>query len=130
MVTVFAWEVVPVVTLPKLRLVGLIPSVNVAATAVPLRLTEVGELGALLTMEILPEAAPADVGAKAAVTVVCWPAFTLSGSENPLTLKGAPEAVICVMVKVAVPVLVMIKVCVVVVPTTSLEPKLTGFGLT
>src|SRR5262249_50751211 len=116
--------------LPKPRLVGLIPSVKVAATAVPLRLTDVGEVGALLTMEMLPEAAPAEVGAKDAVMVVCWPAFTLSGTENPLTLKGAPDALICVMVKVAVPVFVMIKVCVVVVPTTSLVPKLTGFGLT
>src|SRR5215470_8963963 len=106
------------------------PRVNVAATAVPFRLTDVGELGALLTIEMLPEAAPAAVGAKAALMVVCWPALTLSGSEEPLTLKGAPDAVICVMVRVAVPVLVMIRVCEVVVPTTSLVPKLTGFGLT
>src|SRR5215468_11819812 len=102
MVTVCAAEVVPVVTLPKDRLVGLIPKVSAAATAVPLRLIEVGEAAALLTTEMLPEAGPAEVGAKAALMVVCWPAVTLRGSENPLTLKGAPDAVICVMVNVAV----------------------------
>jgi len=55
-------EVVPVVTLPKLRLVGLMPRVGVAAIPVPVRPTEVGEVGALLTMETLPDIAPTAVG--------------------------------------------------------------------
>ena len=62
MVTVCEAEEVPVVTLPKLRLVGLILRVRVAAIPVPLRPTEVGELGALLTIEMFPDAAPTVVG--------------------------------------------------------------------
>ena len=77
---------------------------KVAATPVPLRPTEVGEVGALPTMLMLPEAAPVPVGWKAAVIVVCCPAFTFNGSENPLTEKPVPDAVTCVMVNVAVPV--------------------------
>ncbi len=70
-VTVCAAEEVPVATLPKLRLVGLMPRVKVAAIPVPLRPTEVGEVGALLTIEILPDAEPTTVGRKATVIVVC-----------------------------------------------------------
>ena len=62
MVTVCEAEEVPVVTLPKLRLVGLMPRVRVAAIPVPLRPTEVGEPGALLTIEMFPDAAPTVVG--------------------------------------------------------------------
>jgi hypothetical protein len=93
MVTFCEAEVVPMVTLPKLRLVGLMPSVKVAAIPVPLRLTEVGEVGALLTIEMLPDAEPTNVGRKATVIVVCCPAFTFKGSENPLALKAEPVAV-------------------------------------
>src|SRR6266446_3760320 len=70
-VTVCAAEEVSVATLPKLRLVGLMPRVKVAATPVPLRPTEVGEVGALLTIEILSDAEPTTVGRKATVIVVC-----------------------------------------------------------
>ena len=104
-----AADEVPVVTLPKLRLAGLMPKVKVAAIPVPLRPTEVGEVGALLAIEMLPDTEPTDVGRKVTVIVVCFPAFTLKGSENPLTPNVAdPDAVTWVMVKVAVPVLVMI----------------------
>ena len=66
------------------------PSVRVAATAVPDRPTEVGEVGALLTMEMLPGTVPTTVGRKTTVIVVCCPAFTFRGSVNPLTLKAEP----------------------------------------
>jgi hypothetical protein len=109
MVTFCGAEEVLVVTFPKLRLGGLMPKVRVAAIAVPLRPTEVGEVGALLTIERLPDAEPTDVGRNVTVIVVCFPAFTLKGSENPLTLNVAdPDAVTWVMVNVAVPVLMMI----------------------
>jgi len=62
MVTFCEGEEVPVVILPKLRLVGLIPSVKVAAIAVPVRVTGVGEVGALLTMERFPDTPPTAVG--------------------------------------------------------------------
>jgi hypothetical protein len=87
MVTFCVPEAVPVATLPKLRLVGLMLRVNVAAFAVPLSPTEVGEVGALLTIEMLPDAGTTDVGRKATVIVVCCPAFTFKGRENPLTLN-------------------------------------------
>ena len=94
MVTFCEAEDVPVVTLPKLRLVGLMSRVRVAAIPVPLRPTEVGEVGALLTIEMLPDVAPTEVGRKDTVIVVCCPAFTLKGSENPLTVKAVePDSV-------------------------------------
>ena len=55
-------EDVPVVTFPKLKLVGLMPRVRIAAIPVPLRATEVGEVGTLLTIEMLPDAVPTAVG--------------------------------------------------------------------
>ena len=69
--TFCAAEDVPVVTLPKLRLVGLMPRVTVAAIPVPLKPTEMGEVGALLTIETLPDVEPTTVGRKATVIVVC-----------------------------------------------------------
>ena len=71
MVTFCVAEVVPVRTLPKARLVGLMPNVSVAAMPDPLSPTEVGDAGALLTMETLPDTAPTAVGKKATVMVVC-----------------------------------------------------------
>ena len=67
----FCELLLPTFTFPKLRLEGLMPRVRVAAIPEPLRLTEVGEVGALLTIEMLPEAVPTNVGAKAAVMLVC-----------------------------------------------------------
>ena len=58
-------------TLPKLKLPGLMLRTKVAAIPVPLRLTELGEVGALLSTETLPDAEPATVGRKVAVIVVC-----------------------------------------------------------
>ena len=95
--------------LPKVNVVGLMLKVSVAANPVPLSATEVGEVGALLTIEMFPVAAPTAVGRKATVIEVCCPAFTFIGSTNPLTLNAAPVSVTCVMVNVAVPLLVMIK---------------------
>jgi hypothetical protein len=109
MVTFCGAEEVPVVTFPKLKLVGLMPKVRVAAIAVPPRPKEVGEVSALLAIERLPDTGTTDVGRNVTVIVVWFPAFTLKGSENPLTLKVAdPDTVTWVMVNVAVPVLVMI----------------------
>src|SRR5712692_5135520 len=63
----------PTFTLPKLRLVGLAPSKNVAATPVPLRARVRGEPGALLVMETLPLALPVAEGANAALNVALAP---------------------------------------------------------
>jgi hypothetical protein len=123
-------EDVPVVTSPKFRLVGLMPRVSVAEIPVPIRATEVGELGALLTIEMFPDTVPTAVGWKTTVIVVCVPAFTLKGTENPLTLNSAdPDLVTWVIVNVAVPVLVMINTWDKLVPTTSF-PRLMEVELT
>jgi hypothetical protein len=68
--TVCDGDVVPVVMFPKLRLVGLTPKVRTAATPVPVSPTEVGDVGALLTMEIFPVTPATDVGRKSTVIVV------------------------------------------------------------
>ena len=52
-----------------------------------------GELGALLTIEMLPVALPADVGANCAVKVAICPGLIVNGVPIPLMLKPAPEAV-------------------------------------
>jgi hypothetical protein len=128
-VTLCVAEDVPVVTLPKLRLAGLTFSVRVAAIPVPLRLTEVGEAGALLTIEMLPDAAPTNVGRKAAVIVVCCPAFKFNGKVKPLMLKLAPDSVIWLTFSVAVPMFLMIKAWDNVLPATTF-PKLIDVELT
>ena len=92
MTTFCAAAEVPVVTLPKLRLAGLMPKVKVAAIPVPLRLTDVGEVAALLTIEMLPGAGPTPGATKTTVIVVCCPAATFNGSENPLALYPDPVA--------------------------------------
>ena len=99
----------PTFTFPKLRLAGLTARVRVTAIPEPVRLTDVGDVGALLTIEMLPEAVPATVGANATVMVVCCPAFTVRGTVNPLTLNADPVSLICLMVRVAVPVFLTIK---------------------
>jgi pantoate kinase len=78
---------------------------------------------------MFPDAAPAEVGWKATVIVVCCPAFTFRGSVNPLTVKAAPVSVTCVMLNGAVPVLVTIRTCDELLPTTTL-PKLMELELT
>jgi hypothetical protein len=55
--------VLPLVTEPKLRLLGLRLTVEVAATPEPESATVAGEFGALLTIETEPVTAPADAGA-------------------------------------------------------------------
>jgi hypothetical protein len=63
----------------------------------------VGELGALLTIEMLPVALPAVVGANCAVKVAICPTLIVSGVAMPLILNPVPEAVACEIVRLAVP---------------------------
>ena len=98
----------PTVTFPKLRLLGVAPSRSV--TPVPESETTAGELVAVLATETLPEALPATVGAKVTVKLVVWPAVRVRGSESPLMLKPAPVTVACETVTVPVPLLVRVTV--------------------
>jgi hypothetical protein len=89
----FCAAVVPMLTLPKLKLAGVAVSVELAATPVPERATVAGELGALLTIERLPLKLPAVSGANCAVKVLLCPAAIANGVVNPLTLKPVPLGV-------------------------------------
>ncbi len=87
-----------------------------------------GEPGALLTIETLPLALPADVGANLAESVVVRPAPSVCGVVIPLMLKPVPDAVACEMVMLAVPEFVNVIVCEPLLPT-AIEPKFTLAGL-
>jgi hypothetical protein len=82
---------VPVVTLPKAALLGV--AANCACVPVPLNVIIVGDVGALLTIEMLPLALPAAVGANCALNVVLDPTPNVSGVLNPLMLRPAPDTV-------------------------------------
>jgi len=56
-------ELLPTLTLPKLRLVGFTDIAGAAVTPLPERGTPVGEVGALLTSDKLPETVPVADGA-------------------------------------------------------------------
>src|SRR5437879_13592920 len=87
-----------------------------------------GELGALLTSERLPDTLPVAVGANCTLKVLDCPAARVSGNVSPLMLKPAPVKLPCAMVKLAPPELVKVKFCTPVLPTSTL-PKLTLGGV-
>jgi hypothetical protein len=76
----------PKLTLPKLTLLGFGDIVTEAASPVPLTLTTLGELGALLAIVTLPASAPAVVGANSKLKVALDPAPIVVGVVNPLAL--------------------------------------------
>jgi hypothetical protein len=81
----------PTFTFPKPRLGGFTFTREVDTTPVPAKEIVNGELGALLTSETEPLAAPADVGVKTALKVDFPPAPIVSGVVRPVMLKPAPE---------------------------------------
>src|SRR5260370_885178 len=118
----------PTFTLPKLRLVGLAPSRNVAATPVPLSAIVRGEPGALLVIEAVPLALPAVVGENVVLKEVLCPGLRVSGAVIPLMVNPVPEALAAEMATLAVPELVNVTVCDPLLPTRTF-PKLTLAGL-
>ena len=116
----FCELLLPTLTVPKLKLVGLTVSWNVAATPVPLRAMAVGEFGALLTSDTLPVTLPVVLGAKVTLKMADWPTARVKGKVSPLVLKPAPVTVACEMVRLAVPELVKVTLCEAVVPTRTL----------
>jgi len=82
---------VPVVWLPKLSEAGEAESWSMEAMPVPLNGTTRGEFGVLLINVTLPDAAPAEVGAKVTLNVEEPPAGTERGSVSPLEVKAVPE---------------------------------------
>src|SRR5207244_3994959 len=93
-------------------------------TPVPLRAMVLGELAALLTSEMLPDALLVAVGANCTLKVLDCPAATVSGKVSPLMLKPAPVTGSCAMVRLAPPEFVKVRFCTAVLPTSTL-PKLT-----
>src|SRR3989449_10701390 len=128
-VTVCGALLLPTVTFPKLKLVGLAVRRKVEVTPVPLNAMVEGELGASLTSERLPVTLPALVGAKATLKLVLCPALRVSGTVRPVMLKPFPEGVACEMVILPVPELIRVMVWVLRVPTAT-SPKLTLVGMT
>src|SRR2546422_628890 len=88
-----------------------------------------GELAALLTSEMLPDALLVAVGANCTLKVLDCPAATVSGKVSPLMLKPAPVTGSCAMVRLAPPEVVKVRFCTPVLPTSTL-PKLTLGGVT
>ena len=64
-----------------------------------------GELGALLTTEMLPVALPVEVGANCTLKLLDCPAPSEIGNAAPDVLKPVPVALNCEIVSVPVPVL-------------------------
>lgn len=118
----------PVLTLPKLRLVGLAPNKCVALTPVPLREIVSGELGALLRRTTDPLTVPAAAGANTALNVAVLPAAIVSGTVRPVVLKPVPEGVASEIVTLALPPFVKVISCELLPPVTTF-PKFTLVGL-
>lgn len=117
---------VPTVTLPKLKLVGL--TLNwPAAVAVPDSAMD-GEEAASEARAMVPVADPGVVGVKLTSKVKAWPAVRVSGMLSPLIPNCDPVKVALETVRLDPPVFVKVAVCLLELPTCTL-PKLTGFTL-
>jgi len=83
-----------------------------------------GELGASLTIEMLPLALPAEDGVKLAEKPMLWPTLSVIGVAKPAMAKPVPEALADEIVILAVAELVRVIGCNPLLPTATL-PKLT-----
>jgi hypothetical protein len=118
----------PTFTLPKLRLDVLKVSSCVPASPDPLNAIVNGELGALLVSEIEPVTAPAAPGAKTTLNVVFEPAGIVIGALRPVMLNPVPATAACEITRLAVPLLVRLIVCELLVPVETF-PKLAVLGI-
>jgi len=119
----------PRLTLPKLRLVGLdasAPGVTPVADSGTVKV----EFVAVELRETLPVTAPAAVGANETVNVALCPPFNVNGVAIPLTLKPAPVIPTLETVTVEAPVLVMVSESELWLPIVMLPKlRLVGFAL-
>ena len=97
----------PVVTLPKLTLLGFAVK-EPDASPVPESAMLSGELDASDTIATVPLAVPAVVGAKRRLKVTLWFAASVTGADSPLREKPAPLTLACEMVTEVPPVLVKV----------------------
>jgi hypothetical protein len=121
-------ELLPTLTLPKLRLGVLKVNSCVPASPDPLNAIVSVELGALLVSEIEPVTAPAVPGAKTALNVVLEPAGIVIGALRPLMLNPVPTTVAFEITRLDVPLLVKLIVCELLVPVETF-PKPAVFGM-
>ena len=88
-----------------------------------------GDPLALLATVMLPVTAPVAVGANFTARVAVCEAASVAGEVTPLTLKPAPAAVMLVICTVAVPVLVSVIFCEVLLPVDTVPKlRLVGFA--
>ena len=118
----------PTVTLPKFRLVGLAPRPPVP-NPVPDNGSDSVGLEASEVMVILPLRFPVVCGANVAVNVVLLDAFSASGVAMPLSLNPLPLTEAFVMLTVDPELLVKVTVWLLWLPTVTL-PKLSLAGFT
>jgi hypothetical protein len=109
-------ELLPVVTFPKLRLVGLAASWP-GVTPVPDSGTFRAGLDAFEVISRLPLTELPDVGAKVTLKLTLWPALKFVGKVDPLALKPEPVALAAEIVTLDPPELVKVSVSVCELPT-------------
>jgi hypothetical protein len=110
----------PVVTLPKLRLAGAAVSWP-GVTPVPESGTFKGELVALEAMAKLPVMLPAAVGENFTLKLTLCPALSVAGRVRPLALNPEPVAVAAEIVTLDPPELVTVSVRDALLPVFTLE---------
>ena len=118
----------PVPTLPKLRLVGLAvnwPSKEFVPDPVKATLT-VGLTGSLLMMVIPPVTLPAEVGENVTDVTADWPGLIVRGVVIPVTLNSAPFKVTIDRIKFAVPLLLIDRSLVTFDPTDTVPKSMDG----
>ena len=123
---------VPTPTVPKLILVGDAESCPVVVVEDPVPLSgtvNVGLVGSLLTILILPVALPTVVGEKVTTAWADCPALIVVGVVIPLIVNAAPVTVIMDTVRSAVPLFVSVRFDVAFKPSDRV-PKLILVGLT
>jgi hypothetical protein len=106
----------PVVTLPKLRLVGLVVSWP-SVLPVPDSGTFRAELNAFDVIATLPLTVLPDVGAKVTLKLTLWPTLKVIGKLKPLALKPEPVVLAAEIVTLDPPELVRVSVIVCELPT-------------
>jgi hypothetical protein len=89
----FKRPLLPIFTVPKLRLTGFDARSLVAVAAVPLKGIVSGDPGALLVSKIEPFRGPEPVGANVAEKVVLLPAAIDAGTVRPVMENPVPETV-------------------------------------
>lgn len=86
------------------------------------------ELEVLLISERLPDALPVTVGANCTLRLLDCPAESVSGRVCPVVVKPAPLTAAWETVKLPVPVLLKVTICVLAVPTST-SPKAILLGV-